>query len=175
MTGGFVSFKEASPEIAAFFAWTETRAQTLGCRLARSDLPLEAVARWAAQMKIVEREADTGDLRVRLFGTGMVDIYGRDLTGQKLRDVLPESVAGQMLAGYARAAEGAVVYENVRFDLGDGKSVAYERLIYPLDNEGAFSLFAVVGYRMSGERHFLFAREGIRHISSELRVLVAGG
>ncbi|MFN7194233.1 MAG: PAS domain-containing protein [Rhodospirillales bacterium] len=175
MTDDPVSFKEASPNIAAFFAWAEGRAETLGRRLARSDLPLEAVARWAAQMKIIERDAESGDLRVRLFGTGMTDIYGRDLTGQKLRDVLPGAVAEQLLAGYARAAGGAVVYENVRFELGDGKSVAYERLIYPLDNNGSFSLFAVVGYRLRGERHFLLAREGIRHVSSDLRVLTPRG
>lgn len=178
MTGGpetMAAFDGASPDIAAFFAWAEARAAALGRRLTRSDLPLEAVARWAAQMKIIERDASTGELRVRLFGTGMTEIYGRDLTGQKLRDVLPASMAEQLLAGYARAAGGAVVYENVRFEWGDGKSVAYERLIYPLDNAGTFSLFAVVGYRMRGERHFLLAREGIRHVSSDLRVLVAGG
>ncbi|MCA3260887.1 MAG: PAS domain-containing protein [Telmatospirillum sp.] len=175
MTGKPNPFNEASPDIAAFFAWAEAQAKTLGRRLTRRDLPLEAVARWAPQMKIIERDAGIGDLRVRLFGTGMADIYGRDLTGQKLRDVLPASVAEQLLAGYARAAGGAVVYENVRFEWGDGKSVAYERLIYPLENEGALSLFVVVGYRMRGERHFLLAREGIRHVSSDLRVLVPGG
>ena len=175
MTGDPVSFDEASPDIAAFFAWAEAQAKTLGRRLTRRDLPLEAVARWAAHMKFIERDAESGDLRVRLFGTGMADIYGRDLTGQKLRDVLPESVAAQLLAGYARAAGGAVVYENVRFELGDGKSVAYERLIYPLDDHGSFSLFVVVGYRLRGERHFLLAREGIRRVSSDLRVLVPGG
>jgi hypothetical protein len=173
--GGLATFADAAPDIAAFFAWTELQAKTLGRRLTRSDLPLEAVARWAAQMKFIERDAASGDLRVRLFGTGMAEIYGRDLTGQKLRDVLPPALAKQLLAGYARAAGGSIVYENVRFEWGDGKCVAYERLIYPLDNEGAFSLFAVVGYRMSGERHFLFAREGIRHLSSDLRVLVADG
>jgi len=102
MTDDPVSFKEASPNIAAFFAWAEGRAETLGRRLARSDLPLEAVARWAAQMKIIERDAESGDLRVRLFGTGMTDIYGRDLTGQKLRDVLPGAVAEQLSTTTAR-------------------------------------------------------------------------
>jgi len=175
MTGVPDPFNKASPDIAAFFAWTEMQAKTLGRRLTRRDLPLEAVARWAAQMKIIERDAGTGDLRVRLFGTGMADIYGRDLTGQTLRDVLPASVAAQLLGGYTRAAAGAVVYENVRFEWDDGKSVAYERLIYPLENEGSLSLFAVVGYRLSGERHFLLAREGICHVSSDLRVLAPQG
>jgi hypothetical protein len=175
MTGAPDPFTEASPDIVAFFAWAEAQAKTLGRRLTRRDLPLEAVVRWAPHMKIIEREAGTGELRVRLFGTGMADIYGRDLTGQKLRDVLPAPVAERLLAGYARAADGAVVYENVRFEWGDGKSVAYERLIYPLESDGAFLLFAVVGYRLRGERHFLLAREGIRHVSSDLRVLVAGG
>ncbi len=172
---GPAPFDGAAPGIAAFFAWAELQSKTLGRRLTRGDLPLEAVARWAAQMKIIERDAASGDLRVRLFGTGMADIYGRDLTGQKLHEVLPGAVAAQMLSGYARAANGAVVYENVRFEWGDGKSIAYERLIYPLDSDGAFSMFAVVGYRMRGDRHFLLARDGIRHVSSNLRVLVPGG
>jgi hypothetical protein len=172
MTGTPESFDGAAPEIAAFFAWTEERAKALSRRLTRSDLPLEAVARWAAQMKIIERDAGSNDLRVRLFGTGMAEIYGRDLTGRKLREVLPGAVAEQMIAGYARAANGAVVYENVGFEWGDGKNVAYERLIYPLDDAGTFSLFAVVGYRLRGERHFLRARKGIRPVSSDLRVLL---
>jgi hypothetical protein len=126
-------------------------------------------------MKIVERDSASGDLRVRLFGTGMADIYGRDLTGQRLRDALPGAVADRLLAGYARAAGGAVVYENVRFEWDDGRSVAYERLIYPLDDAGAFSLFAVVGYRLRGERRFLLASGAIRQVSSDLRVLDSGG
>lgn len=168
---GVPDFDGVAPGIVAFFGWAEAMAKTLGRRLMRSDLPLEAVARWASQMKIIERDAATGDLRVRLFGTGLVDIYGKDLTGKTLRDVLPAKLSELLLGGYEQASQGCVVYENIRFEWGNGRSVAYERLIYPLEKDGTLTQFAAVGYRMRSDLHFLLIRGDIRQVGTDMRVL----
>lgn len=162
---------EAAPQIAAFFAWARDRKAALARPLRRADLSLDQVARWASHLKIIERDAETGDLRVRLFGTGMADIYGRDLTGQTLQAALPVGLKAQLLAGYEAAADGRVVHEQIDFDWPDGKNVRYERAIYPLDTNGVFGQFAVVGVRTLGSRRFFARPQDLRHVASTHRLL----
>jgi len=149
--------RDAAPGLAAFFVWASERRAALGRQLQRADLSLDQVARWAANLKIVDRNAATGELRVRLFGTGMVGIYGRDLTGQTLQIALPGALKDQLLAAYETATGGRVVHEKIDFDWPDGKNVRYERIIYPLDTQGVYCQFAVVGARSAGRRN-IFAR-----------------
>jgi len=175
MSADSASAPDLAPGIAAFLGWANAQARSIGRPLTRSDLTLGEVARWAANLKIIDRDAASGDLLVRLFGTAMVEIYGRDLTGQVLQEALPASVAARLLGGYARAADGSVVHEAIRFDWGNGKIVAYERLIYPLVEGGTYSKFAVVGFRMRGERQFLMIRDGICNVATETRVLAQIG
>jgi hypothetical protein len=162
---------DVAPVLAAFFEWASERRAALARPLRRADLSLDQVARWAAHLKIIDRDAETDELRVRLFGTGMADIYGRDLTGQTLQIALPSAFKDRLLAGYETAAKGCVVCEKIDFEWPDGKNVRYERIIYPLDTQGVYGQFAVVGVRSVGARDFFARPNDVRYVASTLDVL----
>jgi hypothetical protein len=146
-----VAWSHAAPQLHAFHRWAKTRAAELGRALTREDLPLDQVYRWAANLKILERDGAACDMRVRLFGTEFVEIYGQDLTGKTLTETLPAGARQAVLEGPRRALDGHVLYERVRIPFPGSRTVSYERLIYPLARARAFSLLAIVGYRLASD------------------------
>ncbi len=105
----------AAAPLRAFHWWLAAEEARQGRPLARGDLALDKVYAWAPNLKIVEHDNDTRGFRVRLFGTELVEIYGRDLTGQVLDDVLPARSKDVLLEGYRQAVEGSVTYERIAF------------------------------------------------------------
>lgn len=154
--------------IRSFYRWICEEEVWQNRPLHRADLSLDKVYRWAANFKIVEYEANPSGFRVRLFGTAFVDIYGRDLTGQLLDKTLPDAAKDVLMAAYVQAFSGTVTYERVAFAWPDKKTVAYERLIYPLVEDKEIRKFAVVGFRIVGDRGFLVDPSKTIRVSTQI-------
>lgn len=158
----------AAPGIRSFYGWICEEEALQNRPLHRADLSLEKVYRWAANFKIIEHEANPSGFQVRLFGTAFVSIYGRDLTGQFLDKILPDPAKETFMAAYVQALSGTVTYERVAFAWPDKKAVAYERLIYPLVEGKEIRKFAVVGFRIVGDRGFLVEPSETVRVSTQI-------
>ncbi|MCR9070332.1 MAG: PAS domain-containing protein [Alphaproteobacteria bacterium] len=79
----------SSPRIRrAYTYWSEKQR---GAALpARADIDPSDIPTVLPHMTLVERDADTGRMRYRLFGSALVDLIGRDPTGQYLDEVYPD-------------------------------------------------------------------------------------
>lgn len=57
---------------------------------ARADIDPVDIPRILPHISLVEREAETGRYRYRLFGSALVDILGREPTGKYLDEIYPD-------------------------------------------------------------------------------------
>lgn len=171
--GDVTTIGKAAPQLRSFYAWLRAEESVLGRTLRRSDLSLDKVFPWAANLKIIEHESQLRGYRVRLFGTELVNIYGQDLTGALLDEALPESAKDELLAAYRLTTPGAMTYERIGFAWPDKRTVAYERLIYPLLEPDDRRKFAVVGYRILGDRGFLVAPSQTVRVTKEISRMLA--
>jgi hypothetical protein len=140
----------AARGIRSFHSLICAETTRLGRPLCRADLTLDKVFPWAANLKIVERETNPLLHRVRLFGTGFVEIYGRDLTGQTLEGNVPDAAKHALQASFASCLPGTTSFGQIAFAWPDKKTVAYESLIYALAEPSGRTKFVVVGFRKSG-------------------------
>jgi hypothetical protein len=95
-----------------------------------------------------------GDFRFRLFGTGLVDAYGGDVTGKLLSECDLDGIHAQILEQLA-----AVVRERrpnvlrVKFTKDtDDRHLEYERVALPLSGDGETVNMVFCGYHV--ERAF---------------------
>lgn len=95
------------------------------------------VPRLLPSLILLDVEPDTGRLIVRLLGTRVATVYGRDYTGQYLDEVYFGSNARSVLDDYGTCArEGIPVLGERNFR--NVRDVVYrmERLILPLSDDG---------------------------------------
>lgn len=104
---------------------------------ARRDLdPLEMVP-WLPRTMLVDVSSAPFDLRFRLVGTGLVNSYGREITGRRLRDLDLGGREEKIFREYAECVETrAPSYCIDEFDLASGRHLYFERLLMPLSDDG---------------------------------------
>jgi hypothetical protein len=106
---GATATAAAKAHEALFAYWASLRA---GARLpSRSDLNPKDIKRLLPTVSLIDVLADTPkpgliDYRMRLAGTGLYGVYGREITGRRLAEVYSASAAD-----YWRRELGAVVAE----------------------------------------------------------------
>jgi len=88
----------AHPHLRGLFAfWQEKRgAHAMPARRAIDPIDLWT---WLGNLMLIER-APAGEFRYRVYGTGLAEYYGRDLTGKTTAQLRPE-VRALVLAEYA--------------------------------------------------------------------------
>jgi len=113
-TGGSISSKTIAPDHEAIQAATEVAEAALEERLkficdlwqekcgskslpARADLdPTEFHRLWPVTF-LLERDEAEGEWYVRFAGAAYGSVYGREITGARVRDLVPENLAPQVL------------------------------------------------------------------------------
>jgi len=82
---------------------------------------------------------ETGKLRyrVRLMGTEVVEMMGKDLTGKYVGEVLPGPAADQLAHLYGNVLlTRAPQYRTGKFERPGREHVGYERVAFPLASDG---------------------------------------
>jgi len=134
--------------------WMALR-QSLGRLPRRSEIdPLDLPAEVLPGMIIIERDAD---LRFwcRLAGTRMREIYGFEVTGKYLDDVMPAGAVTFRKGIYQTVLEGrCALFCRLRFSVPGREFVASDRLYVPVLNDDTDEATVLVGaqrYLMSSE------------------------
>jgi hypothetical protein len=74
----------------------------------------------------------------RLFGTGLVEAYGQDLTGKFLDEIDLDSINVPILHQAAKVARECCVHmDRDCFTKRDGRHLEYERIALPLSEDGS--------------------------------------
>lgn len=96
--GKFPEHLQSHPELDALMElWRNVRgAESLPNR---GDFTLDIMTRWAPHLSIAVALPD-GRFQFRLFGTGLADVYGRDLTGSYLDELTPRDLWSVILEHY---------------------------------------------------------------------------
>lgn len=130
-------------EKTAIFAdtWYAAR-DAVGGLPRKAEIPLRPIARLMPHIAITQDDED-GMPRYRLFGSGLVSDFGRDLTGEYVFDSMTEEAKAQLFASFEQTADIAGedgVYG--RWNIGmaqtsSGRVVMYEGLTFPyIDQSG---------------------------------------
>jgi len=112
----------------------------------RRDLDPAAIKRLLPTVSLTEPTPDGRDFRIRLAGTGLYDVYGREITGRRLSDIYSPVAAETWRAELARvAAEGrpAAGAHSLAWRGASHLSLLWLRL--PLASDGA-EVDMILGY-----------------------------
>ena len=83
----------------------------------------------------------------RLFGTGLAEAYGQDLTGKFLDEIDLNGIATDILRQAERVIKACCIQvSRDRFTKRDGRHVEYERIALPLSNDGQTMDIILVGF-----------------------------
>ena len=114
----------------------------------RSAIRPEDFVRMLPHIALIDVIGDGPQYRFRVFGTGLVEAYGQELTGKfdhevDLNSVGPE-IIGQLTAVVVECQPNVV---RIRFTKdGDGRYLQYERLALPLADDGTDVNMILLGY-----------------------------
>lgn len=124
-------------EIKGLFDYWDAKRGTRGLPL-RSDIdPIDMPRPVLAHVMIVRVEAD-GGYRFRLAGTRMLDIFGKDITGKTLDEVLSGPDLENARRSYSLVIDRVQPwYSSMTYPVEDGRTYQYQRLTMPLGPEGA--------------------------------------
>lgn len=103
----------------------------------RSDIDPVDVPQLLPLMAICEVLQAPRSYVVRLFGTGLVEMLGRDLTGKAIHDILHGAHLDSALADLDRVTRSMRPVCTIRDGAWIGKGhLRYERLLLPLSEDG---------------------------------------
>lgn len=103
---------------------------------AQRDIDPAAMVKALPYVFIAEPLDAGDDYRVRLVGSAFEEIYGRDVTGRCLSEILPPDVWCDMKAEYAEVCRtGQPSYTQTLMPQWIGLTVFYRRLLLPLSDD----------------------------------------
>lgn len=126
------------------FAYWASRRQ--GAKLpGRRDLSPGDIKRLLPTISLLDVSRDPLDFRVRLAGTGLYDVYGREITGRRLPEIYNTSAADYWRAELGQVAQGkpAVGVHNLAWRGASHLSILWLRL--PLASNGT-DVDMILGY-----------------------------
>ena len=140
--------------IGLYDYWVGLR-ESLGRLPRRSEIdPLDLPSDVLPGMIIIERDAEHR-FWCRLAGTRMREIYGFEVTGKYLDDVIPTGAVAFRRKIYQMALDGrCAVFCRLRFSVPGREFVASDRLYVPVVNDDTDEVTVLVGaqrYLMSSE------------------------
>ncbi len=106
---------------------------------ARADLDLVALKPHLSRISLLDAIDDGDDFRIRLVGTGVVDLFGRDLTGHRMREAVTGPGADKMLAFLRMALHrGGPVFAAASIAWQEKRDwMRFEAVLLPLYRNGA--------------------------------------
>lgn len=113
---------------------------------ARSDVAPDAFKRLLPTISLIDVLPEPGDYRVRLAGTGLYGVYGREITGRRLAEVYSPSAADywrQELAKVVRDGRPSAGVHNLAWRGASHLSILWLRL--PLASNGR-DVDMILGY-----------------------------
>ena len=117
----------------------------------REEILPEELADLLPWVILVEVVGSPARFRVRLAGTGVVQEYGSEMTGQFLDDLDMGGARERSLEDHRRAVrECRPVVGSFDFKKDDGRWVTYERITLPLSADGETVNMLLCGARMHG-------------------------
>ena len=93
--------------------------------------------------------------RVRLFGTGLVEAYGEDVTGKHLDEMYFGPIAANVRAGFievVRQCRPLTVCVQLTRQIGT-RYLEYERITLPLSQDGARVNMILCGFAVAKTSH----------------------
>jgi|GEM_PF-3998737 len=126
---------------------------------ARSDLdPADFHRLWPVTY-LLEKDSDDGEWYVRFAGAAYGSVYGREITGARVRDLVPESLAPQVLSDLRRCVDlrKPVVTDGETNWPDRGNVYRYQRALLPFgrnDGEVTHLLGVAAFYNSSGATVF---------------------
>jgi hypothetical protein len=123
---------DVHPDIEALYAyWDRKRAGR--SMPSRADIDPSDVARLMSQVFIVDVGAEEGKPVYRLFGTALVSLFGREMTGRPVAEGLPSQAAEEALARYRTVIrDRRPHYHRARLHEPRNDYTDVERLLLPL-------------------------------------------
>jgi hypothetical protein len=132
----------AHEELFAYWASRRRGAKLPG----RRDLDPAGVKRLLPTISLIDVLKDPLDFRMRLAGTGLYHVYGREITGRKLGEIYNNAAADYWraeLAGVVRDGKPAVGVHNLAWRGASHLTILWLRL--PLASNGA-EVDMILGY-----------------------------
>lgn len=141
--------------LVGLYDYWMARRSALGRLPRRSEIdPLDLPADVLPGMIIIERDAD-GRFRCRLAGTRMREVYGFEVTGKYLDEVMPTGAVAFRKSIYQTALDGrCALFCRIRFSVPGREFVASDRLYVPVLSDETGEAAVLVGaqrYLMSSE------------------------
>jgi hypothetical protein len=114
----------------------------------RSAIKPEEIRAALPNIALLDVVGDQPRFRVRLFGTGLVDAYGEDITGRFLDEVDLDGIAKEIDAQVGKIVrECRVQVVRARFTKQNGaRFLEYERIGFPLSADGATVNMLMFGF-----------------------------
>jgi hypothetical protein len=133
---GFQLPSDCRREIQSLFAYWDGKREGRRCP-ARADLDPADIPRLLRHIFLIDVLPDEFGLRYRVFGTALVQLFKRDLTGRPVGTGLQPEQVPAVRARYARIVrEGTPFFERARMHETKNDHTEVERLILPLSNDG---------------------------------------
>lgn len=127
--------------------WSELRGDRIVPGYA--DVDLVQIASILPNTLIYSRDEDDGGFSIRFFGTGLVERFGRDLTGEKLTGFMNSETAEKSLTLLRDVVEGpSALITWFRSETTQGQSYEVEQLYLPLEDADG-RITAVLSYARS--------------------------
>lgn len=105
---------------------------------ARRDLDPVDIPKLLPNILLLDVEADTDRIRMRLAGTRITDLYGRDYTGQYLDEIYFGRNRERVMEAYESVVRSGKEHHCwMGFTNQDGLEFDMERLILPLSSDGS--------------------------------------
>jgi len=103
---------------------------------ARSDIRPADISRLLPCVSLVDVLAEAGRLRVRLAGTQLREIYGRDITGSYVEDIDVSARAAYWTTAYQRLRQGLPAQGILPVHRANGDFMTRFWIRLPLSNDG---------------------------------------
>jgi hypothetical protein len=149
--------------VALWSYWTAKRGDRAMPR--RGEIDPVDVPRLLPYLQLIERD-DAGRFRFRLTGTAIVDLYGRDLTGQHVDGALPPHRTRTAERHFATAFESRrPLFAMTRYTTPRGYELIIKRIILPLSEDGVHVNMLLIGNAFE-HRHEIIQRLNMSAIAS---------
>lgn len=102
---------------------------------AREDFDPAELRPWLGRLMLLDVVEDGKDFHYRLHGTGLVELFGEDLTGRAVGKLDPKRRA-TLLAEYRRAFETRSPHYVPSKELAEKKHLHVAKLVLPLASDG---------------------------------------
>ena len=103
---------------------------------ARTAFGFDALRAWLGHVALIEVASEPRKFRVRLFGSSLVKLAGRDLTAQWLDKSVPDDRVGVLLEPYYTCVkERTAVAQSQRYESFGDKPPVLEQLLLPCSSD----------------------------------------